>query len=676
MANLPVREMVLYKHGVGFFVRGGEMSGSSVLLTFRADEINDVLKSLAVFDRAEGGQVLGIHYQTPMDKQKRLETSSIELSGDKSLADLILNLRGRHVVMTFETMPGRVDTVTGRVIGMDATHVELDMYDPLPIQMGEARITLLSGEGEIRIYPLESLRSFKIEDGQSEQDLHYFLDTSMSEDERRVVNVRLNDASHDLVVSYVAPSPTWRVSYRVVAESEEGGSTGKALLQGWGLFDNRLEEDLDNVKVTLVAGQPISFIYDLYSSQIPHRQTVKDEARTTGPIEFAAAAPPSPEPQMDYMAMERERGITASYDEESIVTSRSSKGVGGSFEDAFAMTELMALQSLQSPSQAEGKATGETFQYIVNTPVSVKRGESALVPIVSAEVEYERELLYNHTKFQNNPVAALRFTNSTGLTLERGPVTLVEDSTYKGEAIIEFTTDGNAVYLPYAIELGVNVKVDTDRAREHHALNIENGYLLEQWYTIIQTSYTIENTTDDAKTVTVEQALGSQDNLFQTREPDSETLNEKRWRVAVEAKSKTVFRVNKRYIQSQNHLLRDLKFEQIQRWADKRYLDQELFEELGELTKTLTFIQKTKDANYALRNEREEIYGRQEQFRANLGALQSTGKEATLRDRILAQLTASQDRLDEIEKALTLGERTINESEKRVEAIILSLTQG
>ncbi|MEM6283556.1 MAG: hypothetical protein AAF787_15295, partial [Chloroflexota bacterium] len=641
-------------------------------LTFRADEINDVLKSLAVFDRAEGGQVLGIHYQTPMDKQKRLETSSIELSGDKSLADLILNLRGRHVVMTFETMPGRVDTVTGRVIGMDATQVELDMYDPLPIQMGEARITLLSGEGEIRIYPLESLRSFKIEDGQSEQDLHYFLDTSMSEDERRVVNVRLNDASHDLVVSYVAPSPTWRVSYRVVAESEDGGSTGKALLQGWGLFDNRLEEDLDNVKVTLVAGQPISFIYDLYSSQIPHRQTVKDEARTTGPIAFAAAAPPSPEP-VDFPELFRNggenRAIVTDYMEQ-----ERERGVSGGMNIPMVIDRAGAAKSTQS--QAEGKATGETFQYIVNTPVSVKRGESALVPIVSAEVEYERELLYNHTKFQNNPVAALRFTNSTGLTLERGPVTLVEDSTYKGEAIIEFTTDGNAVYLPYAIELGVNVKVDTDRAREHHALNIENGYLLEQWYTIIQTSYTIENTTDDAKTVTVEQALGSQDNLFQTREPDSETLNEKRWRVAVEAKSKTVFRVNKRYIQSQNHLLRDLKFEQIQRWADKRYLDQELFEELGELTKTLTFIQKTKDANYALRNEREEIYGRQEQFRANLGALQSTGKEATLRDRILAQLTASQDRLDEIEKALTLGERTINESEKRVEAIILSLTQG
>src|SRR6185503_12427633 len=79
MAQLAVREMVLYKHGVGFFVREGDVSGESTALTFRQEEINDVLKSLAVFDRG-GGQILGIHYQTPMDKAARLASSSIRLS--------------------------------------------------------------------------------------------------------------------------------------------------------------------------------------------------------------------------------------------------------------------------------------------------------------------------------------------------------------------------------------------------------------------------------------------------------------------------------------------------------------------------------------------------------------------------------------------------------------------
>ena len=60
------------------------------------------------------------------------------------------------------------------------------------------------------------------------------------------------------------------------------------------MFDNRLEEDLEDVLVTLVAGQPISFQYDLYISHIPQRPIVQDEARVAlGPVEFAAAMPES-----------------------------------------------------------------------------------------------------------------------------------------------------------------------------------------------------------------------------------------------------------------------------------------------------------------------------------------------------------------------------------------------
>ncbi|MEO0594575.1 MAG: hypothetical protein AAF126_00525, partial [Chloroflexota bacterium] len=275
MANLPVREMVLYKHGVGFFVRQGEVQGETVALTFRSDEINDVLKSLAVFDQA-GGQVLGIHYQTPMDKAARLASSSVWLSENMSLRDLIRDLRGRLCNVLYEVTPGSQQKVTGRIIGLDEMQGEKNQL--------LTNVSILTDSG-VRILQYHTIRSVTIQDDQSAQDLSYFLDTSMAEDDRRVVNVRLSEGEHDLAVYYVAPSPTWRVSYRLVADSDEDGKTGTALLQGWGLFDNRLEEDLDNVRVTLVAGQPISFIYELYASRIPQRPKVEDESRIApGPI--------------------------------------------------------------------------------------------------------------------------------------------------------------------------------------------------------------------------------------------------------------------------------------------------------------------------------------------------------------------------------------------------------
>lgn len=55
MPNLPVKRMVLYKHGVGFFERYGSAGPeASATLTFKKEEMNDILKSLAAFPRATG----------------------------------------------------------------------------------------------------------------------------------------------------------------------------------------------------------------------------------------------------------------------------------------------------------------------------------------------------------------------------------------------------------------------------------------------------------------------------------------------------------------------------------------------------------------------------------------------------------------------------------------------
>ena len=96
MAGLPIVKMTLYKHGVGFFTRRGEVAGEAVSLSFRVDEMNDVLKSLTAVALG-GGQVRGVDYDTPEDKATRLARSSIKLSDDASLRDLLRDLRGRRV---------------------------------------------------------------------------------------------------------------------------------------------------------------------------------------------------------------------------------------------------------------------------------------------------------------------------------------------------------------------------------------------------------------------------------------------------------------------------------------------------------------------------------------------------------------------------------------------------
>ncbi len=648
MAELPVREMVLYKHGVGFFVREGLLEGERLTLTFRQDEINDVLKSLSVFDRG-GGQVLGIHYQTPMDKAARLANSSIHLSSTASMNDLLRDLRGRRVLLGVEVSPGIVEVFGGRLIGVDEWETEKLRRPHL--------VSLLGDDGQIRAFRFTDLRTLTIEDGLAQHDLGYFLDTSMSEDTRRAVNIRLSAGEHQLVVFYVAPSPTWRVSYRLVAESEEGGAKGKALLQGWGLLDNRLEEDLENVRVTLVAGQPISFVYDLFSSHIPERPLVQDEARIApGPIEFAAAAPKLQD-DMEAEVAQYALARSAIPSPASAMPSRTE------------MTRAAAVST-------ETRDTGEFFQYVVTTPVSVRRGESALVPIINSEINYERELLYNGAKLANHPVAALRFDNSSGLTLERGPVTLVEDGDYKGEAVVPFTRPDNQVYLPYAVELGIKVTERHTTSRQTYGLHIEKSVLVYEEYLMEQINYALENTTGKPQTVTIEATKRADWEMFGTRVADVATSDALRWRIEIAPHSTGLFTRKERQRITRSEQLHDLTYQRLQQFLENQWLDQAVIGSLSVLLDNHALIQQAQTQQQTLGAERKTIYEQQEQIRANLGALGSSEQEAALRGRLLKQLESGQNRLEEIDKLLADLKERISDAEKRIQQIVSKLEKN
>ncbi|GAB4519876.1 MAG: hypothetical protein OHK0046_29400 [Anaerolineae bacterium] len=665
MKALPVREIVLYKHGVGFFIRRGQVDSSEISLTFHRDEINDVLKSLTIFDHA-GGQVLGVHYPTPMDRDARLANSSVRLNEDASMATLLRDLRGRQVTLGFQGKNGQ-EAVTGRVVGMDQQNDELD----------EQSVSVLTEQGEVRIFRFEDLRTVHIHDAESRADLAFFLDTIMGEDDRRTVYVRLTEGQHDLFVAYVAPAPTWRVSYRIVATSESDDN-GKALLQGWGLFDNRLEEDLDSVQVTLVAGQPISFVYELYASRIPQRRVVEDETRIApGPVEYMAdkfspdesAILPFRRPAVD------DTGTTGAARRRATLPKVAEQAVTPGMNRLLDRVRALGgdgVQAMATP-EASTRESGEFFEYTVKTPVSIKRGESALVPIISSEVHYTRELLYNSEKFPTHPVASLRFENGTGLTLERGPITILENNDYRGEAIVAFTKDGNQVYLPYAVEMGVRVTEHKVDNVEVNGVNIEGAFLVYEEYQIERVNYILENTTSRALVITIEAPTRGDYELFDTPDPAMETARERRWRVELPPHTKREFTRKERQMQWRHQELRRLDYSSLQRFLENRWLDQGTYDQLADMLSNLTFIIRARVQREDLADERRTLYEQQEQLRANLTTLQTNGPESGFRNRLLKQLEESQDRLDEIEKTVDELTQQITEAERRIDAIIEGL---
>src|SRR5438067_6957838 len=96
-AELPVKQVVLYKHGVGFFERAGRLPpGESARPDFNASEMNDVLKSLTIEERG-GGKVSGLRYDSQDPLSHRLSEFPFQIDGTQPLSGMLGQLKGARL---------------------------------------------------------------------------------------------------------------------------------------------------------------------------------------------------------------------------------------------------------------------------------------------------------------------------------------------------------------------------------------------------------------------------------------------------------------------------------------------------------------------------------------------------------------------------------------------------
>ena len=626
MTNIPITHMTLYKHGVGFFERRAHLQGEKVELSFRVEEMNDILKSLTAIDWG-GGQVLGVDYATPQSREERLAGCSIRLDDDRSLRDLLIGLRGRRVRLQLN----QEEAWTGTLLGLD------ELPDRQPV--ADSPVSLLLDEtNQVQVVALGRVQAVDILDERGADDLRFFLHTALTQEEYRQVTIRLTPGEHDLSVSYIAPAPTWRVSYRLV--TDEGDEGSQALLLGWGIFDNRLEEDLDGISLSLVAGMPISFVYDLYTPFTPERPVVEEEARVAAaPVAFAeaeafvGAEPPS---MVERAAMRQTMAAPAP--PPMAPSPRARKAIS---RDTLAEA---------APVTTEGQDLGELFQYVIGTPVTVGRGQSAMVPIVSANLQHRKDLLYNGHKLPTHPVATLRLKNESGLTLERGPVTVIEKGEYVGEAVLPFTAVGGEIVVPYAVELAVKIREESGSKRQVRGLRIKGAYLhIEEW-DIRWREYQVNNHTAEAKTILIEHGRTARYKLFDTPTPRERTDEHYRFEIEVPARGETTLRVGERRLLSRREELQRQSYQGLQRYLRDGLLDRRTYDRVAELLALWEQIADRQKEIAQGDKERQKIYKAQKQIQGNMGALSKTGKEGALRARYVAQLEESENQLRTIER--------------------------
>ncbi|HLJ41114.1 MAG TPA: carboxypeptidase regulatory-like domain-containing protein, partial [Candidatus Acidoferrales bacterium] len=262
--KLPVRRVVLYKGGVGYFEHLGEVHGDqNMRIDFTSSQLNDVLQSLTVLD-LNGGRITGIDYDSEAPFSQRLGALGLPLEANTNLSKFLAALRGTRL----EIRNGNTE-ITGRLLSVErktrvsgGTTLEVDLA------------TMVSDGGEVRTVEITPAVSVRIADQGVNGDVGRYLSLLASthqQDLRRMTISAAGSGARQLYVSYISEVPIWKTTYRIVLPTK---ADDKPLLQGWAIVDNTTGEDWDNVELSLVAGAPQSFIQQLSQPYYARRPVV------------------------------------------------------------------------------------------------------------------------------------------------------------------------------------------------------------------------------------------------------------------------------------------------------------------------------------------------------------------------------------------------------------------
>ena len=294
--RLPVKRVVLYKNGVGYFEHSTRVRGTQDLnIDFTSAQLNDALKSLTVVDMGDG-RITGVRFNSVAPLSERLKSLRLPLGEHASRNDLLKALRGTRV----EVRSGATGT-TGKVLGLDVVKksgAKSELVEEVTV------LTLVTDAGEVRSFDLGPETTVRIADRELADEVNRYLDligSAKAVDLRRLTISAAGTGEREIFVSYISEVPVWKSTYRILLDAKHGDNP---LVQGWAVVDNTIGEDWKDVQLSLVAGAPQSFVQNISQPMYVRRPEVPlpESAMLTPQTHESAMnapAPPPPRPRVD-----------------------------------------------------------------------------------------------------------------------------------------------------------------------------------------------------------------------------------------------------------------------------------------------------------------------------------------------------------------------------------------
>lgn len=671
--KLPVRRVVLYKNGVGYFEHTGRVHGSQELkIDFTSAQLNDVLKSLTVLDLS-GGKVAGVGYNSVAPIAEQLKALRLPLGEATTLEGFLNALRGTRV----EVRSGAA-LVSGRLLSVEEKVTHKGQEETVKT----LEISVVAEGGMVRTFPLTSAVSVRVADHDLGEEITKYLSlvSSARDQDLRQMNIATSGAGdRNIFVSYISEVPVWKSTYRILLPTKAGGSP---LLQGWAIVDNTVGEDWKDVELSLVAGAPQSFIQELskpYYTRRPviglpqtamltpqtHEGTMEEFDRLESFAKLGRAAPPPPPPASAPVAQGVAGGLIGG------IPGGVGSGSGAGFGQPRKLEVVTAAAS--GEPAAYGQDLGDLFQYNLKEKVTILKNHSALVPIINSPIKAEKVTLWS--RGSQRPLRALWITNSSGLTLDGGSFNVLEDNAFAGEGIIDPLKPDERRLLSYAVDQAVRIEHKDDlEARPITHIKIAKGVMVQTSEQRDHQRYTIRNTDPQARDVVIEHPVRPGWKLADGLKPEETSASFYRFRVKVEPGKTAELKVDEVQPLRRSVALSSVTDDQIRIWFNDQTLKPELEQALQRIVAKKNEIASFEREIQERQSQVGSINQDQERLRENMKALKGSAEEKALLQRYTRELNDQEDKLQAVRGEMAKLEGQRNQGRQELDKMLQDLT--
>jgi len=514
----------------------------------------------------------------------------------------------------------------------------------------------------------------------------------------RDVTLKLDGKEHELAIGYVAETPVWRPSYRVVVAKD-----GKAELQSWGIIENLSGENWKDVELVLVAGAPLAFQSNLGQPVIPPRPLVSDTgevitdmpqgvtsvAETKGEIErYEPEAQPvaPPLPMADAEEARDESDIDSAkpaFSGKKSVTSKASgphakaKPAANGFERGGAAGAGLAPMGMVASQPAMMRAgapspprnvsalaavavqAGST-RYELPFRVTVPDESATMVLLTQQTVPGEAVFLFapdgGVADSATHPFRVARFTNSTHGLLERGPVAVFEKGSFLGQGLLDALPAGATATVPFALERAIGVQSEFRMDQSGARLSrVENAHLFIDRDAVYRTTYKIQNGSDETCKLLVRHQRHPGTRLYKPPAGTEDNTGAANALIPIlaPAKGRAELIVDERMANQQRaDWLSDLADEAVTGYIKDPRADHAKQESLKAAWAIRQQWKKLDDEQSILSRERAELERTLQELRSNLEAIRKNDQAADLRRKLTKKLEESMARFEKVQKRL------------------------